>query len=75
MLMHAVDSYLAIRRAAGFALIPIEGLLRHFARFATACGDTHVVATTAITWATWSITSTCRGSMPSLRSRPKRWSS
>ena len=52
MLMHAVDSYLAIRRAAGFALIPIEGYLRHFARFATACGDTHVVATTAIAWAT-----------------------
>ena len=52
MLMHAVDSYLAIRRAAGFALIPIEGYLRHFARFATAGGDTHVVATTAIAWAT-----------------------
>ena len=51
MLMHAVDRYLAIRRAAGFALIPIEGYLRHFARFATARGDTHVVATTAIAWA------------------------
>jgi integrase len=50
--MPAVDSYLAIRRAAGFALIPIEGYLRHFARFATARGDTHVVATTASAWAT-----------------------
>ena len=53
MLMRAVDRYLAIRRAAGFALLPIEGYLRHFARFATARGDTHVVATTAIAWATW----------------------
>src|SRR5215471_11153731 len=52
MLMRAVDHYLAIRRAAGFALIPIERYLRHFAHFATACGDTHVVATTAIAWAT-----------------------
>jgi integrase len=52
MLMTAVDAYLAIRRAAGFALIPIEGYLRAFARFATARGDTHVVAHTAIDWAT-----------------------
>jgi integrase/recombinase XerD len=41
-----------VRRAAGFALVPIEGYLRHFARFATARGDTHVVASTAIAWAT-----------------------
>jgi integrase/recombinase XerD len=52
MLMRAVDRYLAIRRAAGFALLPIERYLRHFAHFATACGDTYVVATTAIAWAT-----------------------
>src|SRR5882724_2779655 len=52
MLMPAVDTYLAVRRAAGFALVPIEGHLRHFARFATARGDTHVVASTAIAWAT-----------------------
>lgn len=52
MLMTQVDRYLAIRRAAGFALVPIEGYLRHFARFATARGETHVVATTAIAWAT-----------------------
>ena len=44
MLMPAVDTYLAVRRAAGFALVPIEGYLRHFARFATARGDTHVVS-------------------------------
>ncbi|HEY5869883.1 MAG TPA: tyrosine-type recombinase/integrase [Candidatus Tectomicrobia bacterium] len=52
MLMHAVDRYLAIRRAAGFALVPIEAYLRHFARFATEHGETHVVARTAIAWAT-----------------------
>jgi integrase len=52
MLMHAVDSYLAIRRAAGFALIPIEGYLRQFARFASGRGETHVVTHTAIAWAT-----------------------
>jgi integrase/recombinase XerD len=52
MLMPQVDRYLAIRRAAGFALVPIEGYLRHFARFATARGETSVVATTAIAWAT-----------------------
>jgi integrase/recombinase XerD len=51
MLMTQVDPYLVIRRAAGFALVPIEGYLRHFARFATARGETAVVATTAIGWA------------------------
>jgi integrase/recombinase XerD len=51
MLMHAVDRYLAIRRAAGFALIPLAGSLRHFARLATAGGDPQVVATTALAWA------------------------
>jgi integrase/recombinase XerD len=52
MLMHAVDSYLAVRRAAGFALTPIEGYLRQFARFASGRGETHVVTHTAIAWAT-----------------------
>src|SRR5207302_568831 len=33
MLMSHVDHYLAIRRAAGFALAPLEGYLRSFARF------------------------------------------
>jgi integrase/recombinase XerD len=51
MLMSHVDHYLAIRRAAGFALEPIEGYLRSFARFATHRGETRVVATTAIDWA------------------------
>jgi hypothetical protein len=51
MLMQAVDTYLAVRRTVGFALVPIESYLRSFARFATARGDTHVVTTTAIDWA------------------------
>jgi integrase/recombinase XerD len=51
MLMQAVDTYLDVRRPVGFALGPIESYLRHFARFATARGDTHVVTTTAIDWA------------------------
>jgi len=51
MLMNNVEHYLAMRRAAGFALTPIEGYLRSFARFATQRGETWVVATTAIDWA------------------------
>ena len=39
MLMSHVDHYLAIRRAAGFALEPIEGYLRSFARFAAQGGE------------------------------------
>jgi site-specific recombinase XerD len=51
MLMPAVDAYLAVRRAVGFDLVPIERYLRHFAQFAAARADTHVVAQTAIDWA------------------------
>jgi integrase/recombinase XerD len=52
MVMAAVDTYLAVRRAAGFQLKPIELYLRSFARFAAARGETHVVAQTAMDWAT-----------------------
>ena len=51
MLMQAVDTYLAMRRAVGFALDHTEGYLRNFARFALGRGDTHIVATTAVDWA------------------------
>jgi integrase/recombinase XerD len=51
MLMHAVETYLAVRRATGFALDHTEGYLRHFARFAMARGQTHIVAGTAVDWA------------------------
>jgi|GEM_PF-4134567 len=48
MLMNNVDHSLAMRRAAGFALTPIEGSLRSFARCAAQRGARWVVATTAI---------------------------
>jgi integrase len=51
MLTQAVDNYLAVRRAAGFKLKTPERYLRYFVRFANACGDTHVRATSAIDWA------------------------
>ncbi|MBW2053829.1 MAG: tyrosine-type recombinase/integrase [Deltaproteobacteria bacterium] len=51
MLMKAIDSYLSVRRAAGFELEVPEYLLRSFARFATQQGQTHVYAQTAIRWA------------------------
>lgn len=51
MLMDAVDSYLVIRRAAGFELEVPEYLLRSFARFATHREERHVRSHTAIEWA------------------------
>ncbi len=51
MLMQAVDTYLAMRRAVGFELVPIERYLRHFAEFADARGNRYVLAQTAIDWA------------------------
>lgn len=51
MLKNAVNTYLAVRRAAGFKLQDDKLYLCSFARFATDQGDTHVVAKTAIDWA------------------------
>jgi integrase/recombinase XerD len=51
MLIQAVETYLAVRRAADFKLDAVERYLRSFAQFATAQGDTHVVTQTAIAWA------------------------
>jgi integrase len=51
MLMAAVETYLAVRRAAGFQLKPAESYLRSFARFAAARGQTYVVTQTVIDWA------------------------
>jgi integrase/recombinase XerD len=51
MLKDAVDTYLAVRRAAGFKLRDDALYLDSFARFATDRGDTHVTSQTAITWA------------------------
>jgi len=55
MLTRAVQSYIDLRRAAGFALRSDERVLHDFARFAAEQGDTHVRTTTAIDWATHAI--------------------
>jgi integrase len=47
----AVESYLAVRRAAGFTLSNTEDLLRSFAAFATDRKQTHIHTATAIEWA------------------------
>jgi integrase/recombinase XerD len=51
MLMRAVDSYLEVRRAAGFELEVPEYLLRSYARFARKRGDVRVRTQTVIEWA------------------------
>ena len=47
----AVESYLAVRRAAGFTLSNAEYLLRSFASFAIDQDQTHIRTATAIDWA------------------------
>ncbi len=51
MLSHALETYLALRRAAGFELRVPEYLLRSFVRFAQARDEQHVNAETALDWA------------------------
>jgi len=51
MLMKKVDDYLALRRAAGYALKVPECHLRNFARFAAKRGETFIQAATVIEWA------------------------
>jgi hypothetical protein len=50
--MTAVETYLAVRRAASFQLKPAESYLRSFAHFAAARDQTYVVTQTVIDWAT-----------------------
>jgi site-specific recombinase XerD len=50
-LIAAVESYLAVRRAAGFTLSNTEYLLRSFAGFALELKQPHVRTATAIAWA------------------------
>jgi integrase/recombinase XerD len=50
-MIRAVENYLAARHAAGFELKGAYYLLHSFARFAAARGETHVRTTTAIDWA------------------------
>jgi len=47
----ALDSYLAVRRAAGFQLKKVERLLGSFVQFCSEQEKTHICAQTAIEWA------------------------
>ena len=51
-MLNAIDSYLTLRRATGFAMQNAEYLLKSFAAFAAERGQTHVQTQTAIDWAT-----------------------
>lgn len=51
MMMHAVEDYLALRRAAGFKMTIAARLLGNFACFAARRRDQRVRSTTAIEWA------------------------
>jgi integrase len=51
MLTQSVESYLAVRRACGFALKSQGNLLRSFAAFSEARGKQRVCSQTAIEWA------------------------
>jgi integrase/recombinase XerD len=56
MLMTLIDTWLATRRASGFALRKYERHLRRFAEFAAARGEDHVRAETALAWASHAAT-------------------
>jgi len=51
MLTQAVESYLEVRRAMGFALHSEGSLLQSFARQSDAAGQSHICTETAIQWA------------------------
>jgi len=65
MLAQAVESYLSVRRAAGFELQSQGGFLRSFVRFSEAKGKDYVCSETAIEWA---------GSPPTVFQRARRLS-
>jgi integrase len=50
-MLNAIEAYLALRRATGFAMSNAEYLLKSFAAFAAEHGQTHVQAQTTIDWA------------------------
>jgi integrase len=50
-MLKAIETYLALRRATGFAMSSAEYLLRSFAAFAAEHGQSHVQVQTAIDWA------------------------
>lgn len=50
-MLKAIEAYLALRRATGFAMLNAEYLLRSFAAFSAERGQTYVHTQTAIDWA------------------------
>ena len=60
MLIDHVERYLALRQKLGFKLRLTSRHLRSFAFFASAKGDTHIRATTAVAWAAKATTPTMR---------------
>lgn len=61
MLKGAVERYIGLRHATGFKFDKPARLLRNFAEFAAAKGDTHVKTATAIEWAASGCTPGQRG--------------
>jgi integrase len=61
MMSQALDSYLAVRRAAGFKLKKVECYLRGFVRFSSQAAQAYISTPTAIEWAR-------QGSSPAQRS-------
>ena len=53
MLSHAVESYLAVRRAMGFGLKYEGKMLHSFAAFSKTLGKEYVTSQAAIQWARW----------------------
>ena len=51
MLTQSVESYIAVRRATGFAFRSEGSLMQSFAAFSDAAGKRYVSAETAIEWA------------------------
>ena len=51
LMLNAIETYLGLRRAAGFAMSNDEYLLKSFAAFAAEHGQSHVHTQTAIDWA------------------------
>jgi integrase len=50
-MLNAIETYLTLRRATGFAMQNVEYLLKSFAAFAAERGQTYVQTQTAIDWA------------------------
>ena len=51
MLTKDLESYLSIRRIAGFEMKEPENILRHFVRYASEKGEDHIQTQTVIDWA------------------------